>query len=1215
MTFHDAQWFYAVAAVVPLVLLVFRVGRRLHARRLHAFIAARLRDVLVRSDNRGREMAKVSLLLAAMIFIVAALANPMLNETEEAVKREGVDFMIALDASNSMLVRDAAPDHNRLEAAKRAIRDLMATFNGDRVGLIAFAADARMLTPLTHNYATLDLVLDGIDTETIWRQGTDISRAIEVAAANLKKKEIDSRVLVIISDGGNLRGDPLMAARQAKVRDKLTIFTIGLGTIQGGKIPIEERDKGGNVISTEYIKDINDEEVVCGLDERTLQGIAQVTGGRYVRLAARDIDSQEPSAFAQLYETDIKPLATRLRTDKIVAGKKVFQVPLGAAVLLLLIEMMILRRAGRRRPAPAEQPQARAPSHPVRTAAILLAALLCCGATAPRAEAQESRQRRQSTLHIPHMAHRVAVDGEMREWKSIAPMPLPFMKKDTSSVRLAWREDGLYGAMHVERDGTVKLDTQQLWRGDCLEVFIEKDNKLDPEATDNDHEVEQYVFAPDVPEGTGLGFWTIPYGAHKSEKTMPSKKHVPGSSQIACAYKRYPGRYVMEFYIPAAMLAPAEMIARTRITLHFSVRNDGWAVQNFAVDGTVNSAYRRPITWRTVYLKPPAGEEPPAEEPEDTPTAAADGPEVPADTPAGTEPAPPDPEERDAAIARARDLMKQGDAGAARELLREQLLDWPDNPYLLYNYGITAYAQRDFVIAESSWTKALVFGDKRLRPKATFQLGNVTFRQAYALKSTRRSWDNALMLYRRAEEYYGELTESEQTPLLQERARKNLRAALDQIVHIHLTRAQLHLKEALKLRETLGTQTDAKSWQIIEWTDQLVKEGEKAKVDFDSLLEINPDHKEARRDAAVLDELLEFGLLAKARAVRKEVDEAGSTQNQVWTLGKYQDAISYYDQVLDMNPENAAAKVERRQIQEATRDVCMKEANIEREMARRILREAEDERKLLKRIEELTGKPGREAMRDLAAAEASLRWLRTRYPPEDPEEAIKHWHNAIEDYDTGLIFTPGDRMVLKEKAEVTDTIYEFRKTLAEQYLQQTTEMPMTNDEEADAVVWKLENAVGHLLQAQEMRPTDADKLVPKLEHAKSKLARAYKDRGDIYVKLGQMRRKTHLDRAVAYMEKARQDYVFAYKTDRELAAAQKAHQDMNAQLIAMRLELSKAIAAKYREEAESGEAGAEPDPEIDLAKLRDLALQEHDDSSDLSRGYETQERPQPIDNW
>jgi len=1198
VSFSAPLWILALVLIVPFALVAYRLGRRLSVKRLHRFIAPSLHRVLVSAENLNRQKVKLALFCLALLFLALSLARPLLHEREEEVKRVGADFMIALDASNSMLVRDVPPDHNRLEAAKRAVRELIARLSGDRVGIIGFAGEARMLTPMTFNYQTLQLVLDGIDTETLWQQGTNVGEAIKTAANVLRKRELESRVLVIVSDGGNLAGDPVMAAREAKVEDKLTIFTVGVGSAEGGRIPVERRDEGGNVIATEYLTDIDDEPVVATLDEQVLQGIAQATGGAYVRLIGRRPDANEPSVLAELYNSQIQPLASSLRVASVVARVEVFQIPLVIALALLVAEALIFERKKRAR---------------AGAGALLAlgAGLLLCGdASAASATGK---------LFIPHSERPINVDGDLGDWRGIPPMPLPFMGKDTSSVQLAWHETGLYGTVLWET-GALRIDKNAPWKADSFELFIEKDNKLDHEATENDHEVEQYVLFPDTTytlepdedRATGLGYWVIPYGLHRTDAAQRAQPYEEGQDAIACAYQKTRSRYRLEFFIPASMLEPALMQDRTKVTLHFSLNRDGWPLEQFACDKDVNDGWRRPIAWRTVMFEPREADRLPDEEPP-APEPPPPAPE-PSETAAETAP-PPDLTRRqqDAILSEAEKLMEGGRPDEAAELLRQKLLVWPKNPYLLYNYGIASYADGRFAIAEAAWTSAVLKNEKALTGRTLFQLGNVAFRQAFAMKRGPRTWHNALMLYRRADDYYGELDSA--APWLREAARKNLVASQQQIIEVYLERGNWHLEHAEQARDTIASDAELKVWQVHEMIDELVKEAHKAKADFQELRAVVPDHEQAGRDLERTDSVLEYGLVAKARALRREVDEAGSTQNEVWTIEKYQESLSYYDRALAVNPSNEDARREEREVKEATRDVYLSEATIERRMAQDVLKEREIECDLERQIAEMEKLPGADKMAALSELEAKLRWVKQRYPPSDPEVAVEHWENAARDYEIAFTFTPGDPLVEKKTRELEETIYQFRKKQAEEYVAEAEQVNVTNDEEADAEVKKLELAVLHLKKVAQMRPDESGDVPGRLEEVSKLLARSYDQRGDIYRGLAEKRRVEFLDRAVAYMEKAGQDYVFAYRTDPELEAAKTAHEQTMKELMAMRVELSEQIAALYEQEAAEGVGATDETVEIDEARLRELALQERGEPVGPTRTYETVERPEPVNNW
>ncbi len=1190
MSFSSPLWMAAIVLMVPFAVIFYRLGRRLGIKRLHRFIAPALHTALVSGENAGRRRVRLVLFCLAMVFLALSLARPLLHEREEEVKRMGVDFMIALDTSNSMLVRDVPPDHNRLAAAKRAIRELMGRLSGDRVGIIGFAGQARMLTPMTFNYQTLELVLDGVGTDTIWQQGTNLGQAIKTAARVLRKRKLESRVLVIISDGGSLEGDPVIAAREANVEDNLTIFTVGIGSAEGGRIPVERRDEGGNVIATEYLKDIDDNPVVSALDEQTLQGIAQATGGAYVRLVGRHPDTQDPSVLAELYDSQIQPLAASLRVANVVARVEVFQIPLAVALALLLAQTLVFER--KRRAGAA-------------TLAVLCAGLLF-GGDARAGSAQ-------GKLFIPHAEHPIRVDGDLNDWRGIEPMPLPFMDKDTSRVQLAWRESGLYGVARWER-GTVEIDRARPWRGDSFELFIEKDNAQNHDSSDADHEVEQYIFIPDVgpadEKATGPGYWMVPRGLHHTEGVRLSEGHKDGGEGIACMWGKTPWLYWVEFCVPAPMLKPAAMESRTKITLHFSLNEEGWPVQQFAVDKNVNQAYRRPITWRTVMLEPREedrlreGEEP---SPEPPPAEPTEEPEEEAEPAALTR------ARRGDLLAEAEKLMKDDRPGAAAELLRRKLLKWPKDPYLLYNYGVASYADGRYMEAESAWTSAALKNEKHLTGRMLLQLGNTAFRQAYAMKPGPRTWHNALMLYRRAGDYYEQLEGQKSGP--REAALKNLNACRQQIIGVYLERGNWHRGHAEKIRKSIADDPKLKVWQIHDLIEELIKEAQKAKSDFQELLAAAPGHEEAEQALERVDAVLEYGLLAKARALRREVDEAGSTQNEVWTIEKYREALTYYDRALALNPDREEARREQREVREATRDVYLSEASVERNMAREVLNERVTERDLEKQIAEMEKLPGAEKLTELGGLRAKLRWVKKRYPPSDPEEAIKHWENAARDYEIALTFTPDDALVEKKATELEDIMFRHRKKLAGEYVAEAEGITVTNDEEADAEVKRLELAVKHLKRAAQMRPDEAPAVAERLEEVKGLLARSYKRRGDIYRGLAEKRRVEFLDRAVAYMEKAGQDYVFAHRTDPDLKEAAKAHKKTMKELMEMRVELSDRIAAQYQEEADEGVGAGDEAVQIDASKLRELALQKREESLGPTRTYETVERPEPVNNW
>ncbi len=344
MKFNNLYWFLLLLVIFPLLRIGVIAGKKRYEKRLRMLVAPHLHDLLVKDTSGKKRRRQLILFTLALVFLTASLTRPLLSEKESLVAREGVDFMVAVDTSRSMMVSDVAPLAHRMDAAKSAVRGLISTeLSSDRIGLIAFAGEARMLTPLTLNYDTFNLVLDGLSTESIWQPGSDLAQVIEMAAEKLGSNNLEAPVLVIISDGEALSGDAVMAARQAKVNHRLTLFTVGVGRPDGGTIPMEKRDAGGHVIYTENLRDEMGDDVVSGLDETMLRTLAQVTGGSYIRLNPDNASAD----LIEMYQEKIQPMAKSMRVAKVVSHVEIFQIPLAVALILLVLEMGIVDRQKR----------------------------------------------------------------------------------------------------------------------------------------------------------------------------------------------------------------------------------------------------------------------------------------------------------------------------------------------------------------------------------------------------------------------------------------------------------------------------------------------------------------------------------------------------------------------------------------------------------------------------------------------------------------------------------------------------------------------------------------------------------------------------------------------------------------------------------------------------------------------------------------------------
>ena len=219
----DYLWFLWI---VPLMALLFILSRYYRQRAFSEFGQPDLLKSLMPGVSGKRPVFKFILLMLSLAFIIVALAGPRFGSRLEEVKREGLEIIIALDVSNSMLAEDIRP--NRLERAKLEISRLLGNLRSDRFGLIVFAGDAFVQVPVTVDYAAARMLLEYVSTDIVPVQGTAVGRAIELASASFSQNTDAGRVLIIISDGENHEEDPVRAATLANEMG-ITIHTIGIG--------------------------------------------------------------------------------------------------------------------------------------------------------------------------------------------------------------------------------------------------------------------------------------------------------------------------------------------------------------------------------------------------------------------------------------------------------------------------------------------------------------------------------------------------------------------------------------------------------------------------------------------------------------------------------------------------------------------------------------------------------------------------------------------------------------------------------------------------------------------------------------------------------------------------------------------------------------------------------------------------------------------------
>ena len=334
MSFGAPEWLWGLF-LVPLLIALFVRAERRGYRRLQEFVSARLLPQLAGTVNRPRRVIKFGLQLLGLCLAVVSLAQPRWGYTFQDVKRKGLDLLIAVDTSRSMLSNDVQPD--RLERVKLAIQDLINELQGDRVGLIAFAGRAFLQAPLTIDYDAAVEAVNDLDTKTIPEGGTNISSAIALAMQSFGKSATGNRALIIFTDGEETEtGGDAVAVKMAKEAADagVRIFTVGVGTPEGSLIPI-----AGDDGETAFVKDSAGQVHKSKLDEKGLREIAQTTGGFYIHLESgpgtmRQIQN-EGLAKMQAAEMDVR--LSRRPIER-------YEWPLAAALTALALSILLPER-------------------------------------------------------------------------------------------------------------------------------------------------------------------------------------------------------------------------------------------------------------------------------------------------------------------------------------------------------------------------------------------------------------------------------------------------------------------------------------------------------------------------------------------------------------------------------------------------------------------------------------------------------------------------------------------------------------------------------------------------------------------------------------------------------------------------------------------------------------------------------------------------------
>ena len=318
----QALFLYILLAVV---VGIYFVSQRQRKKALYRYGSPELLGAMMPEVSNHRPAVKFWITFTALCFMVLLLARPQFGSKMETVTRQGIETVIALDISNSMLAEDVAP--SRLEKSKNIISKLVDGFADDKVGLIVFAGDAFIQLPITSDFISAKMFLESIDPSLIGRQGTNIKAAIDMSTRSFTPNEEVGKAIIIITDGENHEGGAKEAAKAAADKGMM-VYVMGVGSPEGSPIPAERagdfrRDKQGNVIVTK-------------LNEQMCQEIAAAGNGVYIRI-------DNTNNAQKILQKEIDKLAKAdIETTTYSEYNEQFMVMAWVAFVLLLLEMLLM---------------------------------------------------------------------------------------------------------------------------------------------------------------------------------------------------------------------------------------------------------------------------------------------------------------------------------------------------------------------------------------------------------------------------------------------------------------------------------------------------------------------------------------------------------------------------------------------------------------------------------------------------------------------------------------------------------------------------------------------------------------------------------------------------------------------------------------------------------------------------------------------------------
>jgi Ca-activated chloride channel family protein len=322
MNFGEPLWLLALPALPAALAGLWLWSGRRRARLLRAAFNTPLLDHLTRSVSPARRRGRQLLTALGVAALALALARPQWGRNQIEIERTGVDLVIALDVSRSMLAADAG-NARRLAAATGALRRLLDALGGDRAALLLFAGEAYVAAPLTRDHTALARALDSAGPDAVSEQGSDLGKAIARARESFDRSAQGPRTLLVVSDGEQLQGNALEAARAA-ARDGVRVHTAGVGSAAGARLPRNAWERNS------FVRNAAGREVISRRDEAGLQRIAAAGGGRYAR-----IEGPDSAALVDWFLETTAPLARGPEKRLVDEPREQFQWPLAFALGLL----------------------------------------------------------------------------------------------------------------------------------------------------------------------------------------------------------------------------------------------------------------------------------------------------------------------------------------------------------------------------------------------------------------------------------------------------------------------------------------------------------------------------------------------------------------------------------------------------------------------------------------------------------------------------------------------------------------------------------------------------------------------------------------------------------------------------------------------------------------------------------------------------------------